>query len=280
MEAEAHRRGPRPRKDEQEGRSLARERRRLLIAPERLAEEVLLTAAEAHYLSRVLRLTHGQGCEVVDGAGRRWGALLEGSDRLRLEQAVSQPLEVLPPRTPPLLLAVALPRQDSELIWRMATELGVDQLQPLQADRGVVRSGWPEERWRTILREATEQCERLWLPELHPLRRAAEWFTACSTDRRFLASSRGAGLPHLLHCLQTLDASALGDNPVDPVVVAIGPEGGWSTEEEVLAGAQGWIPVTAGPTILRTTTAAVTVAAWLTGWREGVSSSADRGQSP
>lgn len=262
------------------GEVLARERRRLLIAPERLAQEVLLTADEAHYLTRVLRLTDGQGCEVVDGAGRRWGALLGGSDRLRLEQPLSQPLQVLAPRTPPLLLAVALPRQDSELIWRMATELGVDQLQPLQADRGVVRSAWPEERWRTILREATEQCERLWLPDLHPLRTAAEWFTACSTGRRFLASSRGAGLPHLLQCLPTIDAPVMGGQPADPVVVAIGPEGGWSTEEEVLAEAQGWIPVTAGSTILRTATAAVTVSAWLTGWREGVSSSADRGQSP
>ena len=76
---------------------MARERRRLLIPPDRLAERVVLSAAERHYLTRVLRLSAGQGCDVVDGAGRRWEARLTGEGNLALEQPLAAPLEAQPP---------------------------------------------------------------------------------------------------------------------------------------------------------------------------------------
>jgi 16S rRNA (uracil1498-N3)-methyltransferase len=253
---------------------MARERRRLFISPDRLAPEIPLTAAEAHYLSRVLRLARGQGCDVVDGAGSRWGALLEGTDRLRLEQPLDQPIEQRPPLRPSLLLAVGLPKQEGELIWRMATELGLDQLQPLQAERCVTRGRWPQERWQAILREATEQSERLWLPQLRTPQAAGAWLACPTAGLKLLASSRRPKFPHLQGCLP----SQAGPWP-DQVCVAIGPEGGWSPAEEAAAQAQGWISVSLGPTILRTATAAVAAAAWLAGWRAWFSSSSAPGQS-
>ena len=265
---------------------MARERRRLLIPADRLAAEVPLAAAEAHYLTRVLRLAAGQGCDVVDGAGRRWSALLVGGDRLQLEQPLAHPLEQQPRRPPSLALAVALPKQDVELIWRMATELGIDHLQPLQAERCVVRNRWPQERWQAILREATEQSERLWLPELALPQTAAAWFAHPCRGLNLLASSRGAGLPHLLEKLkswashQAAPASRLDQARLDQACLAIGPEGGWSPEEEATALQHGWIPVSAGPTILRTATAAVAAAAWMAGWRATLSSSSSPAQSP
>jgi 16S rRNA (uracil1498-N3)-methyltransferase len=260
---------------------MARERRRLLIPPHRLAEEIRLSAAEAHYLSRVLRLAPGRDCEVVDGRGRRWSARLEGTDRLRLEQPLAAPLEDQSPERPVLGLAVALPKRDVDLLWRMATELGIDHLQPLLAERGVGRDQWPEERWRTIVREATEQCERLWLPELAPPLPAAAWLAQSLAGRKLWATTRASGLPHLSAALDEV-----GDAPVGPsaegdgVWVAIGPEGGWSPAEEATAQAHGWRPVSGGPTILRTVTAAVAAAAWMAGWRARLSSSSSPGQSP
>lgn len=273
---------------------MARERRRLLIPAQRLAQEIPLTASEAHYLGRVLRLGRGQGCDVVDGAGHRWEALLEGADRLMLVQPLAHPLEHQPKGQPSLALAVALPRQEVDVIWRMATELGIDRLQPLQADRCVVRSQWPQERWRSILREATEQCERLWLPELAEPQPAATWLAEPAAGLNLLASSRGEQLPHLAQSLLNtdgpgdshgpLDSHGPGSNPAargkQGVCLAIGPEGGWSPAEEATAQAHGWTLVSAGPTILRTATAAVAAAAWMVGWRALLSSSSFPGQSP
>ncbi|MEB3305295.1 MAG: 16S rRNA (uracil(1498)-N(3))-methyltransferase [Cyanobacteriota bacterium] len=254
---------------------MVREQRRLLIAPHRLAPEVELTATEAHYLTRVLRLAAGQGCEVVDGEGRRWSALLEGKDRLRLEQPLAQPLEHQSAPSPALALAVALPRQDSELIWRMATELGIDRLQPLQAERCVGRGRWPQERWQAIVKEAVEQCERLHRPELAAPKEAQDWFASPMEGVKLLASSRGTDRPLLPHWLEKMPSPS-----AESVWVAIGPEGGWTPGEEEAAQSQGWILVSAGPTILRTSTAAVAVAAWLAGWRSQLSSSSDPGRSP
>lgn len=257
---------------------MARERRRLLIPPPRLAERIPLTAPERHYLLRVLRLGPGQGCDVVDGAGHRWGARLTADGRLELEQPLAAPLEAEGPPTPLLELAVALPRQEVEVVWRMATELGLDRLQPLQAERCQGRERCPLDRWRTIVREASEQCERLWLPELAEPRPAATWLAAPGAGTgpakglNLLASSRGDALP-LLPSLLAPSRGAGRDGAIGRVRVAIGPEGGWSPDEEELAQARGWIAVSAGPTILRTVTAAVAAAAWLSTWRAALSSS-------
>lgn len=267
---------------------MARERRRLLIPADRLAEEIPLTPSEAHYLGRVLRLGRGQGCDVVDGAGRRWEARLEGGDRLWLVQPLTHPLEHQPKAQPALALAVALPRQEVEVIWRMAAELGIDRLQPLQAERCVVRGQWPQERWRSILREATEQCERLWLPELSDPQPAAAWLAEPAAGLKLLASSRGEQLPHLAKVLLNNSWPVHNHRPgVTPatsghpqVCLAIGPEGGWSPAEEATAQAHGWTLVSAGPTILRTATAAVAAAAWMAGWRALLSSSSSPEQSP
>jgi 16S rRNA (uracil1498-N3)-methyltransferase len=278
---------------------MARERRRLLISPPRLAERIPLTAQERHYLQRVLRLGAGQGCDVVDGAGHRWGARLTAEGLLELEQPLSAPLDAQAPPTPALVLAVALPRQEVEVVWRMATELGLDRLQPLRAERCQGRERWPLDRWRVILREASEQCERLWLPELAEPMAVADWLAAPggragaragvaagggpgqgpAREINLFASSRGAALPLLPRLLAGPLGAAQGGDP-ETVRVAIGPEGGWSPAEEDLARARGWIAVSAGPTILRTVTAAVAAAAWLSGWRAGLSSSSSLWPSP
>jgi 16S rRNA (uracil1498-N3)-methyltransferase len=274
---------------------MARERRRLLIPPDRLAERIALGAAERHYLTRVLRLAVGQGCDVVDGAGHRWGAMVAADGRLELEQPLTAPLEVQPPPSPCLELAVALPRQEVEVVWRMATELGIDRLQPLLAERCQGRERWPLERWRTILREASEQCERLWLPELAEPVTAAAWLATAGQvpngethggtampeeGLNLLASSRGDHLPLLPELLAAHTLAAHTAGARSRVRLAIGPEGGWSPAEEERARKRGWIAVSAGPTILRTTTAAVAAAAWLSGWRASLSSSSSPWRSP
>lgn len=251
---------------------MAREARRLLIAPERIAAaaagSLALQPAEAHYLRRVLRTRPGDGVEVIDGVGGLWSARLAEEGGLELEQPADAPLRRSPRPAPTLTLALAVPRRDPDLVWRMATELGVDHLQPLVAARSVVNGRFPLERWRTILREAAEQCERLWLPQLGEPVAARTWLAAAQAegeagaDLKLLATTRRGSLPHL--------RAVLGGHPPDDVSqvsLAIGPEGGWTPEEEALAEAAGWRPVGLGEAILRSSTAAVAGTAELASWR-------------
>lgn len=250
---------------------MAKEQRRLLITPGRLravaAREssgpgLTLDNAETHYLQRVLRLRSGDRFEVVNGVGELWQAMFE-PPHARLLTGLEQPAQSQPAPSPELLLAVALPRRDGELLLRMATELGIDRIQPLIAERSVAER-WNRQRTDVIVREAVEQCERLWAPQLGEPARAAAWLGQPS-GLRLLATTRRLQPLLLGDVLRQVQGAHTTDGP--SICVAIGPEGGWSPAEEELALSLGWQPVSLGPTILRTSTAAVAAAAALCSWR-------------
>ena len=278
---------------------MARELRRLLIPPERLAAaaqaaaggdgsgggdrpEFTLTPAESRYLTRVLRYGPGDRFAVLDGAGGLWGAQLLADQRVRLEQPLQAPLERQAPPRPRLVLAAAVVKRDFEVVVRMAVELGVDHLLPLQCERTAVQGQLRPERWRSIAAEAAEQCERLWLPEIAepcplpallerslPVAAAADplplrlWATTRRPDCRALDT--------LLSQLGSVSAPASQQAPLPAEIwLAIGPEGGWSEAEERQALASGWLAVDLGPRILRSSTACVAGLSALSSWRARV----------
>jgi 16S rRNA (uracil1498-N3)-methyltransferase len=246
---------------------VVRELRRLLISPGRLVgpELVLpLEAEECHYLRRVLRLRDGDRFAIADGVGHLWTAALAGDAGAILDQPVDAPLQTEARPLVPLDLAVALPKRDGELVLRMACELGFDRLTPLKAERSVTGT-INSERCNLILREAVEQCERLWSPELGALQPAQACLGQAPSGLGLLATTRRPGLRLLAAVLEeaTSRRLELGQG----AVLAIGPEGGWSPAEEELALSNGWIPVSLGPTILRSSTAAVAAAALMSHWR-------------
>ena len=244
---------------------MPRELRRLLITPQRCAERLQLTSEERHYLQRVLRLRDGDAFAVVDGVGHLWQAvLLQG--HAQLCSPLERPDASQPPPRPRLRLAVALPRRDSDVLVRMATELGVDELQPLLSERSV-QERWNRERRMAIVREAMEQCERLWLPQLADPTPVSTWLAGVEGPC-FWATTRQQQLPTLAALLRP--PSAAGAALADRVTVVIGPEGGWSPAEEELATNHGCQPVQLGSTILRCSTAAVAAATLLCSWRSGL----------
>jgi 16S rRNA (uracil1498-N3)-methyltransferase len=283
-----------------------------------------LEDGESRYLTRVLRYGPGDRFAVVDGGGQLWSAVLLDRSSARLEQPLAAPLaiELLP--SPLLELAVAVPRRDFDTVLRMSCELGVDRLQPLLAERGVrgTETAGPgrRERWQAIVREACEQCERLWLPQLLEPVVASTWLqnpAASSRDavrsvhgqRCWLATTRATDLPLLSELLDAgvppagseLRGVAERRDGVVPRTgaqlgggaeqrsegelvggqvpgaahsgavarLAIGPEGGWTPAEEQVAVDAGWQPVSLGPTILRTSTAAVAGLSLMSAWRAG-----------
>ena len=282
---------------------MGRELRRLLIDPQRLelAEgELRLEAAELHYLLRVLRLRPGDRFALVDGAGRLWTAGLALADQLaeplverrgrapaeqplvaRLEQPLARPLQWQQQPQPSLALAVAMPRRDADVLLRMACELGIDSFLPLVAARSVAGEGLARERAAAILREACEQSERLWQPRFELPQQACQLLATPPAGIGLLATTRQADLPSLDQALNHWQGANSGDSARSSgsfrsadslssggsVLLAIGPEGGWTSEEEKLALAAGWQAVSLGASILRVSTAAVAAAALLSRWR-------------
>ena len=238
------------------------ERRRLLLTPDRLADagSVLLKTEEQHYLRRVLRLRCGDRVNVIDGCGRLTVATLVEPQLLALDTA---PQQIEPLAQPQLGLAVALMRRGMDEVIRMACELGIDRIQPLRCERCVPQAEHRPERWATIIREAVEQCERLWMPQLLAVEELSQWM-GDDQGQRLVGVTRELEPPALNQWL-----NQKGD-PLQLTWLVIGPEGGWASSEQSLFAEAGVQPVHMGSTILRSSTAAVAGAVELVRWRDGL----------
>ena len=187
-----------------------------------------------HHLLRVLRLRDREAVTVTDGNGRWRECVITGAS---IE--ATGDVHVVEQRDPMLTVAVAPPKGD-RLEWLVAkcTEVGIDRIVLLEAERSVVR--WQGDRadkqldrLRRIIVEASMQSRRVWLPEL-------------------------AGPLQAAGVLPEAAVAEPGGEPVTAGVptIAIGPEGGWSPAELAAAAAT----VSLGDQILRVETAAVAAA--------------------
>lgn len=209
-----------------------------------------LPSQTAHHVF-VLRLAVGDPIHLFNGEGGAYVAsLLEVSKKqVRAEVKVFLPEEAELPYS--LTLAQALP-EGSKMDWiiEKAVELGVNTIQPLAAQRCVVRlSAERAEKkishWQAIIEAATEQCGRNRLAHLSAPLALPQWLSQQDMHKRILLSPRAE---------QSL-ASWAQHHPAQAVTLMIGPEGGFSEEEEALALHHGALMFRMGPRILRTETA-------------------------
>lgn len=220
---------------------------RLVVEPNQVvADQLCLSSTQQHYLYRVLRLGTGQQFVALDGQGQQWLATLTPDP----ERVAIAPLANPSPRTQAsITLAIALPKGNGfDDVVRQATELGVSTLQPVISDRTLHQPNPKKlERWQRIAAEATEQSERLLLPEILPPIPWRDYLTQSTAGHRWICVAR-SDAPHLL-------AAAMASDPAIPTAIAIGPEGGWTEAEVEGAIAAGFQPVSLGPCILRAVTA-------------------------
>ena len=247
---------------------------RIAIAPSQLQQgQILLTKEQQHYLGRVLRLREGDRFIAMDGRGKWWLAQLAG------EQArVLEPLVVETELPVSITLMVALPKGNGfDEVVRCCTELGVACIAPVLSDRTLLHpSPQKLERWRRIAAEAAEQSERSFVPTIlepvafntglslvigHTLREG-EAPMSFTTSEQYICVAR-AEFPHLKDCLQH-QGQMTNDIGQKTIVIATGPEGGWTTQEIENAKSAGFQPVSLGRRILRAVTAPVVALSLIT----------------
>ena len=213
----------------------------------------------AHHLGRVLRAERGQLYELSDGH-RVCLARVEEVKRDRIGFSLIEELRVYRPAFQATLLLSIVKFDAFELALEKATELGVHSIVPLAAARSekALLTAAPKraERWKKILREASQQSRRLRIPTLAPLAKPEMTFSSPYEGRKILLSER-SDAPSLRSILERQNA------PPAAAVLAIGPEGGWTEAE--LEGAQrhGFREASLGRLILRTETAVIVALASL-----------------
>jgi len=229
-------------------------RRRRLVVPSASLEgqQAELGGALHHYLCHVLRLKPGAELELVDGAGVSRAGRIERIDAASALIALDEPVPTAREALPRLALLYGLSRRArTELVLQKSTELGIDWILPVVCHRSVSRPGEPQrklERWQEIVGQAARQCGRTTVPLISRPTRLSEALAAVScVERKVLAA---AGAPSLAR-------TGSGLTGARDVVLAVGPEGGFTDEEVDLACQAGFCPVSLGPLTLRTETAAI-----------------------
>jgi 16S rRNA (uracil1498-N3)-methyltransferase len=236
-----------------------------LWCPNLSSEAAFLTAEQIHYLKKVLRLGPGAEVIVLDGRGKAWRATWQG-ELAHFSELLPQ-IQIEPPH--PIYLGAAVLKGEA-MDWSIqkATELGATTLQPLLTDyTQLVPSPQKLERWRRIMAESCEQCERLFLPQLLSAGKLAELTNL--PDLRLVALERpsGANRPRFVPPIWGKQG-LLTAIPPQPIALLVGPEGGWSPAEVTFLLAQGWQAVSLGPRILRAETAVCSLLSQVTAWME------------
>ena len=230
-----------------------------LDAPLRAGGVCTLSEDAAHHAVHVLRLREGDEVTLFNGQGGEFAARIASMQRLRISIDVLQhrALERESPLRVTLVQGVSAgERMDSTV--RKAVELGVADLQPVLAARSVARpKGERAENrrshWQKIVISACEQCGRNRVPEVQALVSLEDY-------------QPGSGTKILLSPASQLPLSKL--SPAENrIVLAAGPEAGFTEEEEARLVQAGFVPASLGPRVLRTETAAVAALAALNALR-------------
>jgi 16S rRNA (uracil1498-N3)-methyltransferase len=226
-----------------------------------------LAEVDRHHLERVLRLRAGEVVSAVDGRGGWCLCAFTGSGGTarvpgRLE-VIGERLTLPEPQVA-VTVGFALTKGDRpEWAVQKLTEIGVDRIIPLVTARSVVR--WDGDRadrhlgrLREVARLASMQSRRLRLPVIDGVATLAELSQPSELSQ---SSELSEGMPGV--ALATVGG---GPPTLAHPTILVGPEGGWSQEEESGTAAT----VGLGPTVLRTETAAVVAGAYLCALRGAV----------
>jgi 16S rRNA (uracil1498-N3)-methyltransferase len=230
-------------------------RPRLLFRDLRVGE-FTLDEDSSHHLVKVLRAQSGDPLVIFDGQGREGQAVIVRADKTAAAVVVAS-IEAITRESPLNITVIQALCTGDKMDWvvQKSTELGAARVIPVAADRSVLKLDAPRaakrrEHWQAIAEAASAQCGRTVVPEIAPVISFAD---VISDWQRQQNPKTGWLLDPFAD--QSLAEAAL----TNPLAFMIGPEAGWTDEEEQLAKAAGFVGLRCGPRILRTETAAAVV---------------------
>jgi 16S rRNA (uracil1498-N3)-methyltransferase len=226
--------------------------RRRWIADQVSGNRAILLGSHAQHLSRVLRARIGQEFDISTGEEIRRGhitSISPGRVEFELGEAITSPISLR------VTIALSICKFD-RMEWAIekCTELGAGRIIPVIAQRTeahlAAAAAKRVERWRRIAREATEQSRQLSPPEIAaPIK---------LKDAIALPGSTRIVLSEVGDQITLREALKSHGNEV---ILAFGPEGGWTGAELAMFHNAGWISASLGNTILRAETAIIVAVA-------------------
>lgn len=208
-----------------------------------------LAGDEAHHIRHVMRLGVGDLVTLFDGSGREFDARILSIGKHEIELNIVDQRSVDREFRGMLVVGAPLPKGDRQrFLVEKLVELGATSFVPLITVRSVAQPTTSAlQRLKRYVIEASKQCARTRLMSIEDGIPAVDFFSGQSAETRVVAH---------------IDAPAVSQvDWSDAVVIAVGPEGGFSDDELSAARTSGWQLASLGPRTLRTETAAVALAA-------------------
>jgi len=234
---------------------------RFHLRPEQCrSNDLILTGREAHHALHVLRVRCGERLVVLDGAGQELLCEAQKPEHEHMRLTVVQ-RNVIPPLPFQITLLQAVPKgKIMESIVQKATELGVHRIVPLLSDRVVTQlddesAASKVEKWRMAAIEAIKQCGSAWLPQVEMPVTPKDYLARGEKFELPLIASLQNDRRHPREYFETFHKEK-GRLP-GTVCVWVGPEGDFTPAEMNAIKSAGVLPVTLGPLVLRSETAAI-----------------------
>jgi 16S rRNA (uracil1498-N3)-methyltransferase len=222
--------------------------RRRWIADEVSGNRAALTGDHAHHLAQVLRAQVGQEFDLSTGAEVRRGKIISvHPDRVEFELGASIAQAALAEIT----VAISVFKFDRmEWVVEKCAELGVTRIVPVIAGRTekhlAAAAAKRVERWRRIVQQAAEQSRRTSVPEIAAPIKLKDQLAVTGETRIVLSEME-----------QDVMLKDAIPKDADSVLLAFGPEGGWTEQELEAFREAGWTSASLGNTILRAETAII-----------------------
>jgi 16S rRNA (uracil1498-N3)-methyltransferase len=221
----------------------------------------------ASHLAKVLRARTGDELILFNGDGREFDGAVQTVRGSRVSASVGDSRQV--DRESPLAVTLVqcVPRGDRmDFIVQKATELGVARIVPVLSQRSVVRLDKSQAEskaahWRAVAVSACEQCGRNRLPVIEAAQPLLNYLGESKPGAELRLVFEPESAPHAPTSARS--AAGAGDIAIAEVQIAIGPEGGFASDELEAFRVVGFSRVGLGPRILRTETAAIAALVWL-----------------
>lgn len=221
---------------------------------------LVLTGGEAHHALHVLRSRPGEQATILDGAGQETLCRVEAVDRTRVHLKVIE-RKLHPAPLWQVTLCQAVPKgKIIEGIIQKATELGAREIVPLLCERVVPEldaeaARDKQSKWQSVAIEAIKQCGSPWLPRVLLPITPVDFLAQPERAELALVASLQPGSCHPREYFKAFRHKF--ERAPKSIQIWVGPEGDFTPGEVEQIQAAGAFPITLGPRVLRTETAAI-----------------------
>jgi len=221
------------------------------------ADLILIPEKEANHITKVLRMKEGDRIIIFDGKGKEFESIIDKVSYKEVWVRIIKNLSSRPLSPLKITLAQAAVKGPAlDYILQKATELGVNDVVFFYSERTVVKLntdnlGKKMIRWQEIIKSASRQCGRAFLPDLKPPISFEDLIKGATNKNtlRLILWEREEN-----HTIKDLLKSV---HPVPHVIAVVGPEGGFTDEEIHFAKRYDFRLLSIGRRVLRSDTASI-----------------------